>query len=127
MGAPMRMKNQTRLFFLGVLLLASAFGVPARAGEAEIVVKAGTRAFTPEHLVIKAGDQVIWRNESDEDHFLSSVGPASGPPVTGTQNLMIHQLMHTGDTYTFTFAQAETYYYFCAIHLDMWGRIVVEK
>jgi len=110
-------------------LLSIGSGVMNDAGAADfrIVVKPGTKAFTPQEIKIKLGDQVIWVNEGQEDHFLTSAGPSSKPFVPRPEDLEIHKLLHQGESYMHSFAESDTYYYFCAIHMQMWGTVIVEK
>jgi plastocyanin len=111
------------------LLLIVGLGMASSvdAADAEIVVKPGTKAFTPRELKIKSGETVTWVNRDQEEHFLTSAGPSSRQVVVGTEDLEIHGLLHPGESYTHTFGQPETYFYFCAIHMQMWGAILVEK
>lgn len=121
--------SRTLAILLVNLLLLIGFGAIsyAHAAEFRIVVKPGTKAFTPQEIKIKLGDQVIWVNEGQEDHFLTSAGPSSKPFVPRPGDLEIHKLLHQGESYMHSFAEADTYYYFCAIHMQMWGTVIVEK
>jgi plastocyanin len=78
-------------------------------------------------MAVKAGDKVVWINRDGEEHFLTSTGPASRQQVLGTENLEIHKLLRPSESYSYTFQQPDTYHYFCAIHLQMWGTVIVEK
>jgi len=111
------------------MLLSIGFGVidDADAADFKVVVKQGTKAFMPQEMKIKLGDQVRWINEGEEEHFLTSAGPSSRQVVSGTENLEIHKRLPPSESYSHSFAQAETYYYFCAIHMQMWGIVIVEK
>jgi plastocyanin len=125
----MRLRSHI-LFILLVtfpLSLGFAVGNPLEAAEFEIAVKPGVKAFTPQEIKIKAGDQVTWVNKDEEEHFLTSAGSLTREVVKGTEDLMIHTLLHPGARYTHNFTEPETYYYFCAIHMQMWGTVIVEK
>ena len=108
--------------------LLVGFGVVsyANAADVEVIVKLDTRAFTPNKVKIKVGDRVTWSNRSKEEHFLTSTGAVSGPGAQGIEDLMIHKLLHPEESYSFAFEEPETYFYFCAIHMDMGGTIIVE-
>ena len=107
--------------------LGTAMDSPAYAADAEIVVKKGERAFTPADITIKQGDKITWRNKSEEEHFLTSAGPASRKEIIkGADNLEIHRLLKPGESYTHELKELDIYYYFCAIHLDMQGTVKVE-
>jgi len=125
------MSTPRRIFsLLLITLLASiGFGVISytQAADFKIVVKPGAKAFMPQEVKIRLGDKVSWVNESGEEHFLTSAGPSSKQVVIGTENLEIHQLIPAGASYAHSFKEPETYFYFCAIHNQMWGAVVVEK
>jgi plastocyanin len=110
-----------------LLSIAPAVISPSEAADYKVVVKLGSKAFTPQEMKIKLGDKVIWMNESEEEHFLTSAGPLSKQMVRGTEELEIHKLLKPREGYTHSFAKADTYYYFCAIHLQMWGIVIVEE
>ncbi len=110
-----------------VLALFFTFGPTAIAADVKIHVKPGTKVFTPQHLKIKAGDTVTWVNEDQEEHYLTSAGPSTLQVVLGTENLMMHKPLPTGASYDYTFTEPETYHYFCGIHAEMWGTVIVEK
>jgi plastocyanin len=114
--------------YLMILLLFMMGATPdADAADFKIVVKPGVKAFTPQEIKIKSSDQVSWINEGAEEHFLTSAGPSSKQVVRGTESLEIHKLLKPGESYNHSFTLPETYYYFCAIHMQMWGSITVEK
>jgi plastocyanin len=110
-----------------LLSFSSSVSSPAQAAEFKIVVNPGTKAFAPQEITVKLGDQVSWINKSEEEHFLTSAGGRKIEVVPGTEFLLIHQLLNPGDRYTHTFSEADTYYYFCAIHMEMWGTVTVEE
>lgn len=111
------------------ILLSVGISVTTHAdvGDFKVAVKPGTKAFTPQVLKIMLGDKVSWINQSQEDHFLTSAGPTSRHEVSGAESLEIHKLLQPGESYSHTFTQADTYYYFCAIHMQMWGTVIVEE
>ena len=125
------MRSRSRTLFIPLIALALSMGYglteDADAADFEIVVKSGMKAFSPQEIKIKLGDKVTWMNNNQEDHFLTSAGPSSRQVVTSTEKLEIHKLLHPGESYTHSFAEPETYYYFCAIHMQMWGTVLVEK
>ena len=128
-GDRLRSRSHRLSIILLTLLLSIGFGVTSGAGapDFKISVKPGARAFTPQEIKIKLGDKVSWINEGEEEHFLTSAGPSTKLVVQGTENLEIHKLLRPGESYTHEFAEADTYYYFCAIHMQMWGTVTVER
>jgi plastocyanin len=63
--------------------------------------------FTPKELTVKAGTAIVFRNRDDIPH---SVFGAKGA-------------FHSN--FSFIFAKPGTYEYFCGVHPQMQGRIVV--
>jgi len=121
------MRSLYTILILVLLSIGLSVVNVADAADFEIVVKQGLKTFTPQLIKIKPGDRVLWANKDDVEHFLTSAGPATKQIVMGTENLEIHKLLHPGEGYTHSFTQTETYYYFCAIHTQMWGTVIVEK
>jgi plastocyanin len=74
-------------------------------------------AFAPGNLTVSVGDTVTWtHNDGDIPHTVTSSG--GGPLSSGN--------MSGGDVYAFTFEEAGTYQYFCAIHPDMTATVNVQ-
>lgn len=96
----------------------------ASAGEIPIVIE--QQAFAPQVTTIHVGDHVTWRNHDNGDHFLTSSGPTSRLVATQVEDLEFHRLLTPGSNYSHSFKAPGIYGYFCAIHLGMWGTIVVE-
>ena len=74
--------------------------------------------FTPQTLTVKAGTPVTWVNKDDIPHGIASSNNAF--KKSGA--------LDTDDSYsfTFTFTTPGTYQYFCYLHPNMVGAIVVE-
>ena len=97
---------------------------PAFAADHEIVM--ASQAFSPQTMTIKAGDRVRWMNVDNTDHYLTSSGPQSRTVATQVADLEFHQLMSPGSNFYHSFKEPGVYAYFCAIHMGMWGTLVVE-
>jgi amicyanin len=93
-----------------ILLPLGAFG--ARANEMKVTIDNFT--FTPPELNVKVGDTVTWTNHDDIPHTVVSAGKFRS------------KALDTDDTYSFTFATAGEYKYFCSLHPHMTGMIKVE-
>ena len=78
----------------------------AHAG-GEDVVSIRDFQFTPGTLTVKAGAAVVWRNEGEAPHTVTSV--AKGGPLDSG-------MLDTGETYAFTFDAPGTYEYRCVPH-----------
>jgi plastocyanin len=115
--------------FLAILALTTGTALirDVEAATIRIVVNPAVKAFNPQHVSAKLGDEVTWVNEDQEDHFLTSAGPSSGRTVIGAENLLIHKLLHPATSYSHRFSEPGTYNYFCAIHMQMWGSVSVEQ
>ena len=121
----MKTRYSAILAGLAVMMVFPLASVPSVfAGEAMIVIE--QHAFAPQVTTIQAGDQVTWSNLDNGEHFLTSSNPMARSVATRVENLEFHQLMSPGDNYSHIFKAPGSYSYFCAIHLGMWGTVVVE-
>ena len=85
----------------------------AAAGKAE--VKIDNFSFSPAVLTVKAGTQITWTNGDDIPHTVVSNRPTFKSKV-----------LATGEKFTFRADKPGTYSYFCSIHPNMTGKVVVE-
>jgi len=111
---------------LAAMVVFPLAAVPSvSAGEATIAIE--QHSFAPQVTAIHVGDRVTWNNHDNGEHFLTSSGPMSRSVATQVENLEFHRLLSPGDDYSHTFKSPGIYGYFCAIHLGMWGTVVVEE
>ena len=96
------------------LLLALASALPGAAQAADLAVKIDNFTFGPQQLAVKVGDTVTWTNEDDIPHTVVSIGHYRS------------KALDTGDKFTFTFTAPGTFEYFCGLHPQMQGTVVVE-
>jgi amicyanin len=101
---------------VGALL---AFGTVA-ADEAKTVTDADVVTidnftFTPPGLTVAVGTTVKWVNHDDIPHN-----------VINKDRAFRSKALDTDDSYSFTFASAGTYDYFCGLHPHMQGKIIVK-
>ncbi len=94
---------------VGALL---AFGTVA-AQEANVVT-IDNFTFTPPELTVAAGTTVKWVNHDDIPHT-----------VVDKNKAFRSKALDTDDAYSFTFASAGTFDYFCGLHPHMVGKIIV--
>jgi len=73
-------------------------------------------AFSPSSLTVAAGSTITWTNMDTAPH---TVTVSSGPVKFNSPTLQ------KGDTFTYTFAKAGTYQYYCAVHPDMKASVTV--
>ncbi|GAA0712033.1 cupredoxin domain-containing protein [Dokdonella soli] len=72
-------------------------------------------SFQPAQLLVPIGARVTWTNHDEEPHIVVSVGNHFGPSPA----------LDTDAAYTTVFQSAGTYVYFCTIHPQMTGSVVV--
>ena len=107
-------------FLLGVAVAAVASislhaEKGAAADPAPVDIKIDNFTFAPQRLIVRAGTTVIWRNRDDIPHAIAS-----------SSRLFKSKALDTDDTYAFTLTTAGTFEYFCSLHPQMTGTIVVE-
>lgn len=75
-------------------------------------------SFSPQSLRVTTGDRVVWANEGGSPHTVTS---ETGKFDSGQ--------LSPGQSYSFSFTKAGTYYYYCQIHgsprSGMWGVVLV--
>jgi len=104
-------------FFVATALLLAALSVQAAPpAPATYQVGIGDFHFQPMQLVVPAGATVTWTNHDEEPHVVTSAGGQfkSSPALD------------TDDHYSAVFTKPGTYAYYCSIHPQMTGTIVVK-
>jgi plastocyanin len=96
-------------------LLAGIAVTAAPIGAQDSAVKMDNFTFAPERVTVKAGATVTWTNDDDIPHT-----------VVSTSKAFRSQALDTHDAFSFTFTTAGTYAYFCSLHPQMTGTVVVE-
>ncbi|MFQ5456490.1 MAG: plastocyanin/azurin family copper-binding protein [Nitrospirota bacterium] len=86
----------------------------------EVIVLKNKFLFSPQELTIKVGDTVKWINNDVRRHHFATI-PGSGP----TDELEIFHLFEPSDSWSHTFNTPGEYPYFCFIHNQMRGKIIV--
>jgi plastocyanin len=102
--------------FLGGMAIAVAISLHPGAARADDPTKVTIDNFTfgPAELTVKVGTTVQWTNHDDIPHTVVSAGKFRS------------KALDTDDSYSFTFAAAGDYKYFCSLHPHMTGTIKVE-
>lgn len=95
------------------------------ADKAEFKVPSGRTEFSPASQQVKAGTQVTWINEDQRTHFLTAADPNRKEPARIVNDLLIHHLLPPGETFQMKFDKPNTYDFFCAIHMEMRGTVIV--
>lgn len=122
---------------------------PQHAGPLNWVVQAGgsdqnealqALQFYPATITIDAGDSITWQYPAGEPHTVTFLGPKSAPPPPNDPSVPAPAggtsydgstytssgFMLLGKSYTLTFPKAGTYTYYCLIHGEMVGKVVVQ-
>jgi amicyanin len=101
---------------LAVVVLLFLLPAPQASAATQQVHMSGY-AYGPATLTIKVGDTVTWTNHDQAPHdAVTTAGPAQ----------FRSPMLATGQTWSFTFTTPGTYSYYCSIHPDMRGQIVVQ-
>lgn len=102
---------------LGVLSLAAGgmFLTGGVSGAETVPAAISGYEYGPADITVAAGDTVTWTNSDTAPHTVTSTG---GGPLDSPN-------MAKGDTWSFTFTQAGSYPFFCALHPDMKGSVTV--
>jgi plastocyanin len=92
-----------------------ATGSGATAAEAGPIVAIDNFMFGPMTVTIPAGGTVTWVNHDDDPHTVSAVDKSFKSPA-----------LDTNQTYQRTFDRPGEYAYFCSLHPQMIGKIIVK-
>jgi len=103
----------------GAPAAATAAAASAAAAGSDVTVQ-GFK-FAPQSLEVKVGTIVTWTNKDTALHVVASGTPSAKDGKFGGE------VQPGGGTFTFTFAQAGTFAYFCERHpTSMTGTVVVK-
>ncbi len=91
-----------------------AFGAVA-AQDATNVVTIDNFTFSPKELTVAVGTTVKWVNHDDIPHL-----------VVNEDKAFRSKALDTDDSFSYTFASAGTFDYFCALHPHMVGKVIVK-
>jgi plastocyanin len=105
-----------RKFGLAAGCAASLIVLAAHAARAAdtAAVSISNFTFAPAELTVHAGANVTFTNADDIPHL-----------VLANDGSFRSKALDSGDSFTFTFAKAGTFAYFCALHPHMQGKVVV--
>jgi plastocyanin len=103
-----------------LLALAAACTLhPARAKGADAKTPTEVRVdnftFNPDTITVPVNSTVTWVNKDDIPHVIAS-----------TDRVFKSKALDTEDKYSYMFAKAGTYEYYCSIHPKMVGKVVVQ-
>jgi len=84
------------------------------AATAPVTVKISNFVFAAQTITVAPGTTVTWVNEDDIPHT-----------VVAKNQAFRSKVLDTGERFSFTFAKAGDFDYFCSLHPHMTGRILV--
>jgi plastocyanin len=96
------------------LLVAAV--LPVQAQNAPTAVSIDNFTFSPQTVTVKTGTTVSWTNKDDIPHGIGWMKNA----------FTRSKALNTDDSYSLTFTTPGTYAYFCYLHPQMTGTLVVE-
>ena len=86
-----------------------------QAGATAADVRIDNFSFAPQTLTVAAGTTVTWTNRDDIPHS-----------VVSTDGVFKSKVRDTDEKFSYTFAKAGVYPYYCSIHPKMTGKVVVQ-
>jgi len=102
-----------RAFAAGAAAACVLYSAIAAAG-APVHLSIDNFVFKPDAITVRAGTTVVWENDDDIAHT-----------VVATDGAFRSAALDTEDKFSFTFATAGTFEYFCSLHPRMKGQVVV--
>jgi plastocyanin len=84
-----------------------------------IVGNSGSNSYNPNLIEIKVGDTLTWKNDDSSPHTVTSSSDNNNIITFDSGVLM------RGETFSFTFDMEVEYPYFCTLHPNMIGTVVV--
>jgi plastocyanin len=107
-------RDSARAFAAGVAVCCVVYAATALPTETRASIDNFT--FTPGTITVPVGTTVVWENNDDIPHTVVS--------LDGTFH---SQALDTEDKFSFTFAKAGTFDYFCSLHPHMKAKVVVNQ
>jgi plastocyanin len=103
-----------RAFAAGAMVSCMACAATAYAIDTRVTIDNFT--FKSDAITVPVGTTVMWENDDDIPHTVVS--------LDGTFR---SRALDTEDKYSFTFDKAGTYEYFCSLHPQMTGKVIVKQ
>jgi plastocyanin len=97
------------------------FNLPVLAGEEAgadtqtLIVRIDNFMFSPARISLPRGATLTWLNADNIPHSVAATGEA-----------FRSKFLEPGEKFSFTFAEAGTYDYFCPLHPQMRGTVIVK-
>lgn len=97
------------------LIMGTTATVTRAAAPPAQVVKIGNFTFAQKSITVRPGTTVTWENDDDIPHTVVAKNLAFKSKV-----------LDTGERFSFTFAKAGQFDYYCSIHPHMTGTVIVK-
>jgi plastocyanin len=85
----------------------------------------GATAFSPNPINVKVGGTVTWTNKDTQAHTVVSGTGSTDPSKGKVFDSGLTTLIQPGKSFSHTFTAAGTIPYFCEIHPNMVGKVIV--
>jgi len=83
------------------------------------------KAFSPNPVEVKVGQKVVWTNDDTLQHTITSGSP--GSPDSGKEfDSGLTKILNNGDTFEHTFTTAGEFPYYCQLHPNQVGTVIVK-
>jgi plastocyanin len=110
------MRSPLAAVLAAALLAAAPAAAVLAAAPSGPTVTIDNFTFGPNTLTVKAGTTVTWVNHDDIPHAVVSDDHAA----------FRSKVLDTDQAFSFTFAKAGVFPYFCSLHPHMTGKVVVQ-
>ena len=90
--------------------------IPSNSTVVKIVANAGSNSYNPIPVEVKVGETVTWINDDSVIHT-----------ATSTDGTFDSGIMRKGQSFSYTFDTAGEYPYYCTLHPNMVGTVVVTE
>jgi plastocyanin len=95
---------------------AATSSIPRNSTVVKIVANAGSNSYNPNPVEVKVGETVTWTNDDSVIHT-----------TTSTDGTFDSGIMRNGQSFSYTFDTPGEYPYYCTLHPNMVGTVVVTE
>jgi plastocyanin len=90
--------------------------IPSNSTVVKIVANVGSNSYNPNPVEVKVGETVTWTNDDSVIHT-----------ATSTDGTFDSGIMRNGQSFSYTFDTVGEYPYYCTLHPNMVGTVVVTE
>ncbi len=112
------MKRNLKICLMALMIFGAPFASGAESTGFNVTIYKDSFKFEPKRIVIEVGDTVNWVNQDDRRHLTSSI-------PTGSDLEILCENLYPGKVCSHTFTLPGRYPYFCFIHQNMVGEVLV--